>query len=86
MMDRDEVAEMLGRRHACKSIDRAMEVVDRGYDLVAVKDGGTDADMEQIRREFPHGIHVVVLARGRYRWEDRIGVFITPGTERPRLF
>ena len=86
MMDKDEVAEMLGRRHACKSIDRAMAVVDQGYDLVAVKDGGTDEDLEQIGREYPHASHVVVLARGRYRWEDRIGVFITPGTERPRLF
>lgn len=86
MMNRSEVAEMLGVHRACKSIDRAMAIVDRGYDLVAVKEGGTPADLDQIGWEFPHASHVVTLARGRYRWEDRIGVFIVPGTERPRLF
>lgn len=63
-MDRNEVAAMLARNPSSKSVDRAMRIVAQGYDLVAVRAGGRDEDLERARREFPHASYIAVLARG----------------------
>ena len=85
-MDRNEVATILGRRTTCKSVDRAMAIVAQGLDLVAVLEGGTEADLEKAWREYPHAGRIVVLALGQTRMGDRVGGFIEPGKEAPRLF
>ena len=85
-MDRIEVAEILGRRATCKSVDRAMRVVSQGLDLAAVLEGGEEADLEKAWREYPHARQIVVLARGLTRLGDRVGVFTVPGATPPTLF
>ena len=84
-MDRHEVAALLGRERSCKSIDRAMEVVSQGWDLVAVWEGGSDGSMARAQAEHP-GARLVVLANGRTPATDRIGVFRPKGWTEPRMF
>ena len=81
-MDRDEVAAVLGRRPDCKSVDRAMSIVEQGHDLVIVCEGW---DRERAGREHPDA-HLVVLAKGLSPSGDRIGVFYPRGYVAPRLF
>ena len=84
-MDRNEVAAMLGRGRACRSIDRAMAVVSQGYDLVAVWVGGSDESMARARGEHP-GARLAVVAKGRTPATDRIGVLRPKGWVEPRMF
>ena len=84
-MDRHEVAALLGRGRACRSIDRAMSIVQQGYDLVAVWEGGSDESMERAKLEHPDA-RLVVLAKGQTPATDRIGVFRPRGWVEPRLF
>ena len=84
-MDRNEVAAMLGRERSCRSIDRAMAIVSQGWDLVAVREGGSDESLARAEREHP-GAHLVVLAKGRTVIDDRIGVFRPQGWVGQRLF
>ena len=60
--------------------------VPQGHDLVAVREGGKEEDLEHVRREFPHASYITVLARGYTRYGDMIGVFVERGTAEPRLF
>lgn len=82
MMDRNDVAAILGRERSCASIDRAMAVVAGGYDLVALQDGGFPSDWNRARRENP-GARLAVLARGRTPATDRIGAFRPRGWTEP---
>ena len=84
-MNRTEVALLLGRRMACKSLDRAMAVIADGYDMVSVWEGGSDASMARARGEHP-GAHFVTLAKGLSPSGDRIGVFYPKGYVAPRMF
>ena len=84
-MDRNEVAAMLGRRPNCRSVDRAMSIVAQGYDLAAVLEGGSDESLARAEREYL-GAHLVLLAKGRTVFDDRIGVFYACGYVAPRLF
>ncbi|MFZ4394593.1 MAG: hypothetical protein ACOYOU_03085 [Kiritimatiellia bacterium] len=85
-MDRYEVAAMLERNPNSKSVERAMAIVAQGHELVAVRAGGRDEDLERARREYPHASYITVLARGYTRYDDRIGVFVEQGVSEPRLF
>lgn len=85
MMDRHEVAALLGRERSCRSLDRAMAVISQGFDLVAVWEGGSDGSMARARGEHP-GARLVVLAKGRTPATDRIGVFYPKGYVAPRMF
>jgi hypothetical protein len=84
-MDRNEVAAILGRRRACKSIDRAMSIISQGYDLVAVWKGGDIKDWEGFKLEHPDA-HFVLLAKGFSQMGNRVGAFYPTGFLPPRLF
>jgi hypothetical protein len=84
-MDRNDVAAILGRERSCRSVDRAMSVVSQGYDLVAVWEGGREADLAGAEREHP-GASLVVLAKGLSPSGDRLGVFRPTGWTEPRMF
>ena len=85
-MKRHEVAAILERNPNCKSVDRAMAIIAQGHDLITVREGGRDEDLEQVRQEFPHASCIAVLARGYTRYGDWIGDFVDQGTAEPRLF
>ena len=84
-MDRCEVAAMLGRRPECKSVDRAMEIVAQGNDLVAIWEGGSAEDLARAQEEYPDA-RLAVLAKGLSPSGDRIGVFHAKGYVAPRIF